>query len=258
MAVAKIDLPVIGPVSTTWVYVAGAGIAGIVVYAWWTGGGGGGADNAQPPDPTQLYDAYGNPVGVGVDEYVPPKAPPLGGEVSNTERPPVPITNSEWTLLATDHLSTLGFEPTAIAVALGKFLTRQRLTAQEATFVQSAVAAYGQPPQNGPWPIQTALPTPTPTPKPKRPPAPSSVTGRGGRARWSASWSAVPGATSYEVRLIRGYPAGSGYPWKGVKGTSTSGIVRPKNKATWTVEVRARNAAGAGPAKRSGPFSITP
>lgn len=241
MAVSTIDLPVIGKTKTTWVYVAGAGIVGFVGYAWWTKGGAP-APSGQPNN--LLYDEFGNPIGVSADEYVPPTVTG-GGQVIDSERPPVPVSNSEWTLLATDHLTRNGFEPIAVGIALGKFLTRQTLTTTEMGIVQAAVAAFGQPPVGGPWPIQQALPPTSPPAAWGRTGKVRSVTlrasGRPGKPVYTVSWPSVPGAVKYRYRWQTGATSGG---FIETTGTSARQTWRISRGTLFHVNVIAVNAAG--------------
>lgn len=61
-------------------------------------------------------------------------------------------TDAQWAQAAQAGLSGLGYDPQAIATALGLFFARHPLTSAQAGIVQAAEAEYGPPPQ-GTWEI---------------------------------------------------------------------------------------------------------
>lgn len=65
-----------------------------------------------------------------------------------------PSNNLAWGQQATAYLIGLGDSPTAVAVAIGKFLSGQggNLTADQLSIVQSAIGGFGYPPQAVPAP----------------------------------------------------------------------------------------------------------
>lgn len=161
MAEAQIRVPGIGDVPRTYVYMAGALVVGIVGYAWWTGRG---------VDAVDEYPIDEGDIGQSDDAYINP-AP--GG--STVESEPVdpeslpPTTNAEWTRRAVAYLESLGYNPVTVATAVGKYLSRKVLSAQQADIVRTAVAAAGPVP-NGTYFILTSS-TPDPDPPKKKPPA---------------------------------------------------------------------------------------
>ena len=69
-----------------------------------------------------------------------------------------PSTNASWAQQVEAYLANLGYDPTAVAAALGKYLTGQALTADQAAIVAAAQGFYGSPPQGAPPPV-TGTPT---------------------------------------------------------------------------------------------------
>lgn len=65
-----------------------------------------------------------------------------------------PSTNQEWSQDAVSMLSQEGYNPETVSGALGVYLSHGRLTANQASLVQQAIALLGQPPQ-GDYPIVT-------------------------------------------------------------------------------------------------------
>ena len=70
-------------------------------------------------------------------------------------------TNAQWTADAVGKMTDLGFDAVAVSTALGKYLANQFVTAQEALYVQTALAVSGKPP-DGEHSIRLE-PTPTST-----------------------------------------------------------------------------------------------
>ena len=143
-----INVPGIGATKPVYVYGAVALVVGIVGYAWWK--------NAQTP--TDYVGASADDYGVG--EYDSPLGDTGGNSTgSYTSVDPEAIdTNAEWTNDAATKLTNAGWNATDVYTALGKYLNRQGLTADQITIVQAAIAASGPPPVGGPYPITDSLP----------------------------------------------------------------------------------------------------
>jgi hypothetical protein len=234
-------------------YVAGAVVVGAAGYAWFTQGKAE-ADDAE----SLLFDEFGNPIAGPTPGLTEPQV--LDSNLSTTIGTGL-RTNAEWSQAASDYLEGRGYNAQAVIGALAKFLQRRPLTTVEADIVGAAVATQGWPPEDRPWTIIPTSPgATTPDPGPTKLPAPASVKATGGRARLTASWSGVAGATGYETRYVRGYPQGTGglVVKKGATSRSHTFVQRVTRTSTYTVEVRTRNAAGVGPWRRSGPAKVTP
>jgi hypothetical protein len=66
-----------------------------------------------------------------------------------------PSTNASWAQQVEAYLQNLGYNPTSVAAALGKYLTGQSLSADQAAIVAAAQGFYGNPPQGAPPILQT-------------------------------------------------------------------------------------------------------
>jgi hypothetical protein len=63
---------------------------------------------------------------------------------------PAPVTNNaEWAQNAETYLSGNGYSPITVAAALGKYITGQTLSSDQASIVQAAIAFGGNPPTAG-------------------------------------------------------------------------------------------------------------
>lgn len=225
MAADTIKLPGAGPVNRKVVLVAAAVGVGVVGYAWWT---------RKPEVPEEVVtegelDAMG-------DERIPTTGVPYD---PNIGAPSTGITtNAEWSQFATDRLLTLGYDPVAVAEALGKFLAHQPLTPAEANIARAALAQAGQPPQGGPWQALDAGP-PLP-PASVGMPAPiltsSMPAWRNGAWEYTIEWAPVPGAVRYWFQHVSG---SSGY----ITATRTS-TIRAAAGRTDTWKFAGVNAAG--------------
>src|SRR6516164_11250344 len=69
-----------------------------------------------------------------------------------------PGTNASWAQQVEAYLQTVGYDPTAVAAAIGKYLTGQTLTSDQAAIVAAAQGFYGNPPQFVP-PISQGTPS---------------------------------------------------------------------------------------------------
>lgn len=144
-----VKLPGIGQVKTTYVYIGGALVAGIVGYAWWSRRG---SSAAQAP--TWDVDS------VGETGYVSP-----GGGSSFTAPPPTGAyaSNQEWANKALSWGLDHGFEFTLVAGAIALFLAKKPVSAKQGEFLQQALPQIGPPPSDGPHQI---IPGSGPAPDP--------------------------------------------------------------------------------------------
>lgn len=133
-----VALPVAGPVKKTWVYGGLAVVAVIVGYAYYT-------RSQAPAAPVDLYppveggDLPGDSTTTPGLSHTPPEPP------DPSTLPPT--TNSEWSQRAVTYLrDDLGYDPTLVGSALGKYLAREPLTAPEADIVRTVEGVMGRPP----------------------------------------------------------------------------------------------------------------
>jgi hypothetical protein len=245
----------------TGVYVAGAGVVGIVGYAWWSKG----RDDFAAQQ-AAIDEKLPGPIEAPTDEP--------GFDVVGGVGPPK--TNADWNATAIEKLMNIGVDAVAAQAAIGKFLQRRFLTVAEASLVEQAIAAAGYPPENGPWVILRApIPGPTtpapvtPPPGTKPPPTTSTKPGaagfvnitKTGRSTYNINFVPPGNATQFRYRRIAG---GKGSAWSGVYGRGIiitsgkfKGIAQIKARAlftrrtTFTVGVICGNAKGWGPEARS-------
>ncbi len=148
-----VKIPGIGDMKKAHVVIAVGATSGIIGYAYIRRArDGAAADPAAGEEPTATegdYNAGGDPYGGvdGLDSYVNP-APAVVGQYSppDPENLP-PATNAAWTSRAVDRLAEVGYDPKAVASALGRYLGRTPpASATEVTIIQTALAMLGPPP----------------------------------------------------------------------------------------------------------------
>lgn len=195
-----VNVPGVGPVKDTYVWAGIALTAGIVGYAWWR----------KSSTPTDFVGA--EPEDYATSDYESPLGSTGGnstGSYSSLD-PNAIDTNGEWTIAAVDTLSDAGWDASAVFIALGKYLARQRLTANQIEIVQAAIAAHGTPPVGGPYPILETLPDPPSTGDPDPVPDPETKlpapTGFRVIQSWNnalmVGWNAVTGAKGYVINEV--------------------------------------------------------
>ena len=200
---------------------------------------------------------YGSYDGYGGGAYYPPGV--TGSQVTYT-------SNAQWAQAAEQYLTgTPGANANTVAAALGKYLTGQPVTSDQAAVIDQAIGFTGYPPVQGPdgYPpnIQTAA-AGSPPPSGGSGTAPSSAPGGlavspnpGG---FTARWSGVNGASGYELVIVGA----------GGKGTGTSSYDRTTSATSATGEatlapgrylarVRAGNSAGTGPWSGNTTFTVS-
>lgn len=195
------------------VLVGGAGVAGIVGYAWFSKG------RNQPAPP-----ALPEPVPEPTD------TPGFGADINNGA---APGTNDAWVNLAVARAIGIGLDGGSVAEALGMFLAQQRLTKTQASLVRTAIGLAGYPPVGPPgggsWVVleqDTGGTTPPPVePPPTQPPpvqpppaigppaTPTRFAAGGDRGGVWLAWDPVAGADSYEISRME---ANSRTPWMNV------------------------------------------
>lgn len=189
------NIPAIGKVKTTYVWVGGALVAGIVGYAYW---------KKSQEAPTDFVGA--SPDDFGATDYDSPLGSSGGnstGQFTSVD-PDAIDTNGEWTQAAIEKLTSYGWESTAVATALGRYLSRQGLTEEQVTIVQAALAAFGPPPVGGPYPITNALPPPPSGNNPPPTNTPVHVIAYEGNNvdTWLANVRAMHGSTESQIAAL--------------------------------------------------------
>jgi len=142
-----VQAPGIGKVPKQWVFVGLAAVGGIVAYAWWRNR----QTAVEPINPDALP-----------EDRVPPDTVEVGTGVS--ESAGRPLTNSEWAQAATDRMVELGYDTVTVSSAIGKYLSRQPLSGDEATLIRTVLGQLGPPP-DGDFPV-TLAPSGSTTPPP--------------------------------------------------------------------------------------------
>lgn len=170
-----VKLPAIGEVPTKYAYAGVAIVVGIVGYAYFKRRQSGSAAATAAPDPNSIDPATGltyaqeqaaGSVGtLGSTGYSNPN--PNASGYSTVSGTSTITTNMDWSAAVSNALGNLGYDPTFIASTIGKYLSSQPLTADEAALIRVAWAYEGKPP-SGPTNIVTA-PTQTQTPVPTPP-----------------------------------------------------------------------------------------
>ena len=184
----EIKVPGVGPVKQQYVYLGLAAAAGVVGYAWWRAGRSTGDNSAAAVvDPNLIPDT----------DRTPPTIVDSNTSVDETNSDAI-TTNGKWTQAATEYLASEGYEGQLVSSALGKYLHKEPLSSTERTIVLAARAAFGDPPEGGPYPISSDLP-------------PTTLAGpqnlhmiNVGKNYVSLGWSAVDGAQYYNIRTTGG------------------------------------------------------
>jgi hypothetical protein len=146
----------LGPMNRQMITIVIAISVGIVGFAFWRNRSAGTAAAAAAQSAT---DAALTPA----TDFTPA---PTGDSTVSSDTSTQPSTNAQWTQQAISYLSSVGFDPSAVATALGLYLARQPVTSDQAAIINDARASTGEPPTGGPYPLVTGLPGATTTPPP--------------------------------------------------------------------------------------------
>lgn len=219
---ASIDVPVIGRTKRVYVYGAAAVVAVIVGYAYYRRATVGGSAT----DEADYYADLRTGSDTGSDAYANPAPGGTGGSDAYDALPKNPTTDQEWTAAVVNTLSS--YEPQYLYGVLGKYLSRQKIDAEEAAVVRSAWAAVGRPP--GGQEILIAADTSSPGTS-KAPGTPTglrtdSLTGTSARI----GWSPVAGAKAYHVYW------GGGNVTTATGPSFTTGTLKPGTAYSFTVD----------------------
>lgn len=147
-----------------WMIIGAVGAAGIVI--WYMMRAKSGASTTASTDPnidpatglpfSQEYGGYGAGGG-GVPQQFGYYDPQTGSYITGTGSVTTPPTNASWAQQVEAYLQTVGYDPTTVAAALGKYLTGQTLSSDQQGIVAAAVGFYGNPPMGAP-PITSTTP----------------------------------------------------------------------------------------------------
>lgn len=151
-----------------WMLIGGVGAAGIVVWYIMRARSQASTTSQDPSiDPTtgipyaqessSGYGGYGVG-GAGVPQQFGYYDPQTGQYITGTGSVTTPPTNASWAQQVEAYLQTVGYDPTTVAAALGKYLTGQTLTSDQQGIVAAGVGFYGNPPMGAP-PIVPTTPS---------------------------------------------------------------------------------------------------
>src|SRR5215472_675434 len=145
-----------------WLIIGGVGAAGIVIWyimrARSQTGTGTTDPNIDPATGVPYSEEYGG-YGVGGGPYAfGYNDPGTGAYITGTQAVTQPSTNASWAQQVEAYLQQIGYDPTAVGAALGKYLTGQTLSSDQQGIVAAALGFFGQPPQGAPNPVTTPPP----------------------------------------------------------------------------------------------------
>lgn len=209
----SVNLPGAGPVKKKSLYI-GLGflaVAGGIYYVRHKGASSSSSSSTATTSPDAIDPAtgyaYGSPEDAAAlanqSAYQNPVDYGGGGGPSTSGTTVNPIsTNAEWTQAAESYLTQNGLAFKPVSSALGKYISAQALTADEAGIVHQAIAAVGQPPVAGSagYPPSLKLANAA-TPKLKLATPTSVRVASINRSKKTAviQWADVPHATSYTL-----------------------------------------------------------
>lgn len=169
-----VKLPQIGKVDKKYVYAGIAVVIGIAGYAYWKRNAGTSDEGGIDPNAIDPLTGlpYSSSIGGGGGSYVNP-APTTTEPIIDLTGDTIK-TNQEWAVAVTTKLGEIGYESGYVAIILGKYLSSQQVTKEEAELIRTAWAYFGHPPEDrqiilvptAPPPAPAPTPTPTPTPAP--------------------------------------------------------------------------------------------
>jgi hypothetical protein len=229
-----INVPKVGPVKKVYVLAGVGTVAAYVLWRYYAAASSSGA----PAEPGEYQPDTSSVTQSG-------SAPTTGDRTGNTTDTTgtdgLILTNDQWTQRAVELLGVAGWEDRTVLTALGKWLSRQALTDQEALIVRSATAITGQPPVGGPYPINLVAGGHSTPAKPEVPKAPG---GQGVNTVHATNvivvWGAVAGATGYQVD----WSPGGSHSIGNLTSYRITGLA-PQHR--YSFRVRARNSKGYGP-----------
>lgn len=190
--------PFKGTPKTGW--IIGGGIAAAIgVYVWWRHKQAAAAAAAAAPGGYGAAYGYGvSPIygygqgGLGFPGYGGGGYGGYGGQQPIT-------TNGQWALAVENALTQQGYNPMTVSAALGKYLTAQSCTQDQASIIQAGIAFYGDPPVSGPSGYPPGIHISGPGGG-----GGGSISGLSVSAKFdnvTARWNPVTGATGYSITV---------------------------------------------------------
>lgn len=188
-----VDVPVAGRMKKAYIYVP-AGLAVVYIgYRWYQ------AKQDAAAAPQQSDGTYSTSDLTDMGLSTTGGSTNVTGNTGSTEtdatNPNAIDTNAAWTQKAAELLGNAGYDTATVYAALGEFLARRSLDKSEASIARAALAAAGQPPVGGPYPVIEAAATGTTTLK-----APTGVKVTSVTATTATlAWNPVEGAGYYRA-----------------------------------------------------------
>lgn len=165
-------------------------------------------------------------------------------------------TDAAWAQAVEAGLTDIGYSPTDVAAALGRYLGSLPETSAQASIIRTAIAEYGPPPVGSYQVIMSSGTGPPATGGTAPDKAPGlSVTPQAGHADFG--WDAVTGAAGYELAVTGagGKGTGTSHYDQVIGGTHAEGL--PLAPGAYRAQVRAVNNSGLGPWSAARPFTVT-
>jgi hypothetical protein len=235
----EVALPGVGPVPKRTLLIGGGAAVLVMAVLWWRKRNAAGpAAPAAAVDPNALDPNAGDGSGMAGG----------GGSLTSTGAPgsTTPATNPQWAQAVMQQLDGV-LDPQALSAALGVYLTGAAATPEQTLLIDQAIAVEGWPPVSGPNGYPPAIRTQPSTGQTGGGSAPGAVTGlratEWGATQASFAWAPTTGATSYVISQPNGTP-------REVRGTEATvgGALGGNVRFPYTFTVKAKNAAGTGPA----------
>lgn len=166
-------------------------------------------------------------------------------------------SNAAWAQAVEAGLTDIGYAPTDIAAALGRYLGNLSETAAQAGIVQAAIAEYGPPPVGSFLVIMAAPTGPTSSGGTSRPSSAPGLSVTPAKGKADFGWSTIASATSYELVVTGagGKGTGTSHVDQQEAGNHAEGVALAKGK--YKAQVRAMNTAGDGPYSAAKAFTVT-
>jgi hypothetical protein len=139
-----------------WLLIGGLGAAAIVIYMVMRARSNAATDPSVDPATgvpfaQEQYGGYGaSGVTPSLYGYVDPTTGAFISGAGAGNSVLQPSTNASWAQQVEAYLQNLGYDPTAVGSAIGKYLTGQTLSADQQGIVAAALGFFGQPPQGAP------------------------------------------------------------------------------------------------------------